>query len=107
VWIYKGDVVPYRVAVDDKIAREAAMAVGETAGAAVKPRKVLSSAAARRKPVGEAPATEAPVEDTEVEVTPLIKPADPEFERLLAEEEEIERSTRQHHETPHFRMGDD
>jgi small subunit ribosomal protein S3 len=106
VWIYKGDIVPYRVAVDDKIAREAAMAVGETAGAA-KPRKVLSSAAARRKPAGEAPATETPVEDTEVEVTPLIKPADPEFERLLAEEEEIERSTRQHHETPHFRMGDD
>jgi len=30
------------------------------------------------------------------------KEADPEFERLLAEEEAIERSTRQHHETPKF-----
>ncbi len=32
----------------------------------------------------------------------LVKEADPEFERLLAEEEAIERSTRQHHETPKF-----
>jgi len=29
-----------------------------------------------------------------------------ELERLLAEEEEIERSVRDHHETPHFRPGD-
>ena len=36
----------------------------------------------------------------------LIKEADPELERLLAEEEEIERSVREHHETPHFRPGD-
>ena len=33
-------------------------------------------------------------------------PVEPELERLLAEEEEIERSTREHHETPHFRPGD-
>ena len=33
---------------------------------------------------------------------PLLKEADPEIERLLAEEEEIERRTRSHHETPHF-----
>ena len=35
---------------------------------------------------------------------------DPVLERtddLLAEEEEIERTTREHHETPHFRPGDD
>ena len=31
----------------------------------------------------------------------------PELERLLAEEEEIERRTREHHETPHFRGGED
>jgi small subunit ribosomal protein S3 len=37
---------------------------------------------------------------------PLIKEADPEFERLLAQEEEIARTTREHHETPHFRPGD-
>ena len=34
-----------------------------------------------------------------------VKEADPELERLLAEEEEIERRTRQHHETPQFHGG--
>ena len=38
---------------------------------------------------------------------PLLGEADPELERLLAEEEEIERRTREHHETPHFRGGED
>jgi small subunit ribosomal protein S3 len=102
VWIYKGDILPYKAVVEDKIAREAAMAAGDPAG---KPRPVVSSAAARRKPVAEP--VEVVPEDVEVEVTPLIKEADPEFEKLLAEEEEIERSTRDHHEAPHFRMGDD
>src|SRR5204863_5091335 len=32
VWIYKGDILPYKSAAEDKIAKEAAMAVGETAG---------------------------------------------------------------------------
>jgi small subunit ribosomal protein S3 len=92
VWIYKGDILPYKTAVEDKISREAAMAVGETSG---QPRKVVSSsAAARRRP------TEA--EGAEAESTPLVKEADPELERLLAEEEEIDRTLRQHHETPKF-----
>ena len=80
------------------------MAAGETSGQA-KPRRVVSSASRRRQ--DDAPETPAPVaEEVEDEPAPLIKPADPEFERLLAEEEEIERSTRQSHETPHFRPGD-
>ena len=45
-------------------------------------------------------------EGTEDAPEPLIKEADPEFERLLAQEEEIARTTREHHETPHFRPGD-
>jgi small subunit ribosomal protein S3 len=110
VWIYKGDILPYKSVAEDKITREAAMAVGETSGAP-RPRTVVSSAAAqRRRPTaepGEQPAPAAPAAETDDEVMPLIKEADPEFERLLAEEEEIERSTREHHETPHFRMGDD
>jgi small subunit ribosomal protein S3 len=32
VWIYKGDIVPYKAQTEDKVTREAAMAVGETAG---------------------------------------------------------------------------
>ncbi|HJV08429.1 MAG TPA: hypothetical protein VJ653_02075, partial [Acidimicrobiales bacterium] len=46
-------------------------------------------------------------DETDVTAAPLIPEADPERERLLAEEEEIERRTRDHHETPHFRSGDD
>ena len=73
------------------------MAVGETSGSPA-PRRVVSSAAARQRQTDD-------VTD-EVEAEPLIKEADPELERLLAEEEEIERTTREHHETPHFRPGD-
>src|SRR5918912_1568035 len=43
VWIYKGDILPYKTGADDKISKEAAMAVGETAGAAGRPRRVVSS----------------------------------------------------------------
>ena len=56
---------------------------------------------ARRTPVdGEG------ADEVAEEATPLVKEADPELERLLAEEEEIERRTRQHHETPKFHGGD-
>ena len=96
VWIYKGDILPYKSQVEDKITREAAMAVGETSGDA-KPRKVVSSAAAtRRRAADAAPGTEDPSTIEGEEATPLVKEADPELERLLAEEEEIERSTREH-----------
>jgi small subunit ribosomal protein S3 len=104
VWIYKGDILPYKTSGDDKATREAAMAVGETSGSA-RPRKVVSAGGGRRRPDGEgAPAEGA--EGTEgAEAEPIIKEADPELERLLAEEEEIERLTRasEHHEAPHFR----
>ena len=32
VWIYKGDILPYKVSIEDKITREAAMAVGRDLG---------------------------------------------------------------------------
>ena len=35
-------------------------------------------------------------------ITPLVKEADPEFERLLAEEEDIQRRIVDAHETPKF-----
>ena len=101
VWIYKGDILPYKSVLEDKITREAAMAVGETSGQ-VRPRKVVSSSAAARRRPTEAETAEVVAE----EAAPLLKEADPELERLLAEEEEIERSVRDHSETPHFRPGD-
>ncbi|MBW3643317.1 MAG: 30S ribosomal protein S3 [Actinobacteria bacterium] len=102
VWIYKGDILPYKTSGDDKATREAAMAVGDTSGAP-RPRKVVSAGGGRRRPEG-APAGPEGVERGDAE--PIIKEADPELERLLAEEEEIERLTRDHHETPHFRPGE-
>src|SRR5205814_2168474 len=136
VWIYKGDILPYKISGDDKIAKEARMAVGETSGEA-RPRRVISAGGGRRRPeqgepgvpgesgepsvpgeAGEAgepgepgepeePTVEPTGEEGEEVAAPLVKEADPELERLLAEEEEIERRTRQHHETPHFRTGDE
>jgi small subunit ribosomal protein S3 len=38
---------------------------------------------------------------------PIIPEVDPDIERLLAEEEEIERRTRDPHEAPHFRRDPD
>ncbi|MEY2959107.1 MAG: ribosomal protein, partial [Actinomycetota bacterium] len=96
VWLYRGDILPYKSQTDDKIAREAAMAVGETSGQANEggARRVVSSAG-RRRDVAPEP-----------ESQPLLKDADPELEKLLDEEETIARQTRDDNETPHFR-GDD
>jgi len=113
VWIYKGDVLPYKATVEDKISREAALAVGE-AVTEPRPRRLVSAGGGRRvAPVAETPVAEdlEPVvvvegEVTEAEPTPVpaAPPADDALERLLAEEEEIERRTvEEHHETPHFR----
>jgi small subunit ribosomal protein S3 len=95
VWLYKGDILPYKSTSQDKISREAAMAVGETSGQVVPEaaaRKVVSSGGPRGA-----------VETAEPEIQPLVKPADPEFERLLEEEEAIERRMHDSHETPKLR----
>src|SRR5215203_1842011 len=109
VWLYKGDILPYKITSDDKATREAAMAVGETTGGP-RPRRVVSAGGGRRLAEGSTPVNPEDLpEGTEAaEATPIIKEADPELERLLAEEEEIERRTRQgqHHETPKFHGGD-
>jgi small subunit ribosomal protein S3 len=112
VWIYKGDILPYKTQVEDKATKEAAMAVGETSGQS-QPRQVVSSAARRTEPAaGEDAAAAETTEKTEgteaAEPEPLVKEADPELERLIAEEEAIEKSLRDnaHSETPHFRPGD-
>ena len=85
------------------------MAVGETSGQN-QPRQVVSSASRRTESTEGDDATPAePAEGTETaEPEPLVKEADPELERLIAEEEAIEKSLRDnaHSETPHFRPGD-
>jgi small subunit ribosomal protein S3 len=112
VWIYKGDILPYKTSVEDKISREAAMAVGETSGQGPRPRRVISAGGGRRRPDAGEPGTtpttiepaagEPAAEEPIAEEAPIVN-VDPELERLLAEEEEIERRTRaEHHETPHF-----
>ncbi len=97
VWIYKGDILPYKSITDDKIAREAAMAVGETSGAAPLPRRVVSSGGPK-----------ASTADVPAEAQPLVREADPELEKLLDEEEAIAKRTAagETHETPHFRGTD-
>ena len=122
VWIYKGDILPYRASADEKISREAAMAVGETSGMGARPRRLISAGGGRRR-VEAPPEAEAATASAEAqapaadEAAPVSGEATPTgaplpgagagsdaLERLLAEEEEIERRTRnEHHEAPHFR----
>src|SRR5207244_5275483 len=54
VWIYKGDILPYRTSAEDKTSREAAMAVGETSGQA-RPRRIIPAGGRRRRPDREDP----------------------------------------------------
>ena len=118
VWIYKGDILPYKISTEDKISREAAMAVGETSGQG-KPRRIISAGGGRRRPdqgdPGAEPAVALPGEEgaeatdagEPADAKPILPEVDPDIERLLAEEEEIERRTREHHEAPHFRKETD
>src|ERR1700733_4745042 len=98
VWIYKGDILPYKTSTEDKITREAAMAVGEASGLGG-PRRVVSAGGGRRRPeMGEPGAVPAVAGPSQLEPAAAaereIVPVDPELERLLQEEEEIERRTR-------------
>ena len=129
VWIYKGDILPYKVSIEDKITREAAMAVGETSGQSG-PRRLITAGGGRRRAEGFATAEEqadadelAAANGTRVEGQPveteeeleepigdlLPQPTEPdELERQLAQDEEMERQARhEHHEAPHFRKESD
>jgi small subunit ribosomal protein S3 len=92
VWIYKGDILPYKVSVDEKISREAAMAVGDAAGTpgstAVSSSPRLVTAGGGRRRVGAAAA--AAEQDDEVveldavavadEPAAVVEDVDPEVE---------------------------
>jgi small subunit ribosomal protein S3 len=110
VWIYKGDILPYKVSVEEKINKEVAMATGGTSGSGEK--RVITAGGGRRRPEQGAPGTiTAPAElDPEAAdgpAAPILKEVDPELERLIAEEEEMERRLKGHHEAPHFRPEED
>jgi small subunit ribosomal protein S3 len=72
VWIYKGDILPYKVSIEDKITREAAMAVGETSGQG-SPRRLITAGGGRRRAEGfesgEPAETDEPVEAVEASET--------------------------------------
>jgi small subunit ribosomal protein S3 len=116
VWIYKGDILPYKLSSEDKISREAAMAAGETSGQA-RPRRLITAGGGRRRADQGEPGTTLIETTPEGEEAPApaplpgAAPADgqvDDLERLLREEEEIERRTRnEHHEAPHFRKEND
>src|SRR5436189_3919866 len=79
VWIYKGEILPYKSAADDKIQKEAAMAIGETSGQGPQ-RRVVSAGGGRRRPQGDGVATDGEGdEELTEEAAPLVKEADPEL----------------------------
>ena len=125
VWIYKGDILPYKTSAEDnKITREAALAAGDANGAP-RPRRVISAGGGRRKDEdgiepGSALAPDALADGAEAAVdaaadagaeaaaaAPLVQMADPELEARMNKEEELERLARQQTQTPHFRSGDE
>lgn len=126
VWIYKGDILPYKTSAQEGVSREAAVAAGDPSGQG-RPRRVVSAGGGRRRPeLGEQPGAVRTLVDgqpaaaddgqpsgaAEPGTGPVPEEAAPavpsEIERLLAEEEEIERRTREeHHEVPHFRKEND
>jgi len=116
VWIYKGDILPYKISAEEKISKEAAMATGGTSGQGGA-RRVISAGGGRRRPdQGEPGAMPPVVDDADLlpetadgadTPSPILKEVDPELERLIAEEEEMERRLRGHHEAPHFRPEED
>jgi small subunit ribosomal protein S3 len=108
VWIYKGDILPYKTSNDDKAVREATLAVGEVAGAP-KPRRMISAGGGKRKEEGteEVVADVAETAEAPVVAAPLLGEADPDLERRLNEAEDMERRARGGSDTPHFRSGDE
>ena len=81
VWIYKGDILPYKVSIEDKITREAAMAVGETSGQSG-PRRLITAGGGRRRAEGFATDEDA---DTETDAeTETETAAETEVETVVA-----------------------
>lgn len=125
VWIYKGDIVPYKIQDEDRRQPEVAQSFSASPDGP-RPRKIISAGGGRRKAnvvsEGENPLSATELDENSITttfdlaaVTPEVKEetsapvvGEDKFEQLLAEEEEIERKTRdQHHDVPHFRKEND
>jgi small subunit ribosomal protein S3 len=89
VWIYKGDILPYKVSIEDKITREAAMAVGETSGQSG-PRRLITAGGGRKR--AETFATDEDQElDQELELEPeLAQELEPTVANGVVEEELVD-----------------
>jgi small subunit ribosomal protein S3 len=116
VWIYKGDILPYKVSIEDKIKTEAAMATGSTSGSVeagtteAAPKRLVTAGGGRRKAQMPEPGVVDVVDEIVVEgelEAPreiIATPAEAdELEKRLTAEEEIEARVHESHETPHFR----
>ncbi len=88
VWIYKGEILPYKSGGEEKIAKEAAMAVGEASGG----RRVVRAGGGRQRREAAVEATPVSEDDeSAVETRELVQELDPDMQRLLDEEEAIQR----------------
>ncbi len=110
VWIYKGDILPYKVSVEEKITREAAMAVGEATGATTAPaeapagpKRLVTAGGGRRKDDMPEPGKPDIASEVEDEVVVPVAPGDSLDEQFNAEEDIERRTTSEHHEAPHFK----
>jgi small subunit ribosomal protein S3 len=91
VWIYRGDIVPYQTAV----------AAAVRPALPDRPRRIITAGGGRRRAAGEVTVDEAVVNPPPTVGEPVVPE---ELERLLAEEEDIERRTKEEgHEAPHFK----
>jgi small subunit ribosomal protein S3 len=88
VWIYKGEILPYKSGGEEKIAKEAAMAVGEASGG----RRVVRAGGGRQRREAAVDATQVSEDDENAtEDRQLVQELDPDMQRLLDEEEAIQR----------------
>ena len=99
VWIYKGDILPYKTKEEEEVPA-AVEATGEDLDT-FSMGKVVSSGGREVVAPPEAPE----VEDQDP-LDSLVGQADEAFEKLLEQEEEIERVSKEQSETPYFRQGD-
>ncbi len=106
VWIYKGDILPYKVSAEEKVAASG------SSQAADRPRRVITAGGGRRRP-DQPIGSVTPEPDDAIEERAGIAPSEiletrdadtDALERLLQEEEEIERRTKDSApEAPHFK----